>query len=102
MARPKIEWDATWDDDWQTVKVRLEDELEEEHPRNPEQAVQLYRYGFGTARREPVLMWSDVESNLYEDYMGGAPEPGMERAPDDLEWEQVREWAQRGWEAAQP
>lgn len=102
MIRPTVEWDQSWDDDWQSAKVRLEDELEEEHPRNPEQALQLYRYGFGAAMREPVRMWSDVESTLYEDYMAGAPEPGSDQDLSEIEWEQARTWAHRGWEAAQP
>lgn len=101
MIRPKVEWDPTWDDDWQAAETQLADELEEEHPRNPEQAVQLYRYGFGAAQKEPATLWSAVESDLYEDYMSGAPEPGYE-GMEDLDWEQARAWAQRGWEAAKP
>lgn len=100
MVRPKVEWDPTWDDDWQAAQGGLEEEMEEEHPRNPEQAVQLYRYGFGAARREPVLLWSSVESDLYQDYMSGSPEPGPEEADEDeLGWELARSWVQRGWEA---
>ena len=98
MARPKVEWDPSWDDDWQAVQGNLEEEIEEEHPHTPAEAVKLYRYGFGAARRHPTHEWSDVEAELYQDYMGGAPEPG-EPEPEE-EWEEVRGWARRGWQAA--
>ena len=99
MVRPKVEWDPSWDDDWQALQDKLEHEIEEEHPHNPDEAVELYRYGFSAAQKHPMHDWTDVESELYQDYMGGAPEPG-EQQEEEMDWERVSEWARRGWEAA--
>jgi len=99
MARPKVEWDPSWDDDWQMAQHKLEQEIEQEHPYERKEAVEMYRYGFSAARRQPLHDWSDVESDLYQDYMSGAPEPG-EPVEQEKSWEEVREWAHRGWEAA--
>lgn len=101
MDRPRVEWDPSWDDDWRTVQGRLEEEIEEKHPRNPEEAVSLYRYGFSTARQHPLKEWSFVESDLYEDYMGGAPRPGESPNEEDVDWDRIRTWAFHGWKAAQ-
>lgn len=98
MAKPEFEWEPSWNDDWLAVQDELEDMVEKEEPLNPEEAVEMYRYGFSMARRHPRRDWSDVESDLYQDYMSGAPEPRRE----DLEqtgWDRSREWAQRGWQA---
>lgn len=99
MHESNIEWNPSWDDDWMIAQRQLNDELEEEHPRNPEQAVELYRYGFVAAHRQPPPDWSNVESELYQDYMSGSPEPGPAQT-EDLDWEQSRSWAQRGYEAS--
>lgn len=99
MQKPKVEWDPSWDDDWKAAQEKLEQEIEDEHPLDPEQAVELYRYGFVEARRHPTREWSDVESKLYQDYMGGAPEPG-EWQGEETGWEQARVWAHHGWEIA--
>jgi len=93
------EWDPSWDEDWQAVLSRLEEEVEEEHPPSPEEAVEYYRYGFIAARRHPLHEWPDVESELYQDYMSGAPGPGEEEGKEE-DWERAREWARRGWEVA--
>lgn len=98
MKRPDIEWDPSWDIDWTDVRTELEDELEDEHPLNPEQAVELYRYGYSAARKAPSDTWSDVEADLYEDYMTGAPEPGPPHR-EGINWDDMRDWARRGWEA---
>lgn len=98
MTRPKIEWDPSWDDGWQSVQGKLEQEVEDEHPLNPREAVEFYRFGFGAARKHPLHDWSDVETELYQDYMSGAPEPGEAQA--DLDWEQARSWIYRGWHEA--
>ena len=95
MTKPKVEWDASWDDDWQSVKCKLEEEIESEHPRTPSEAVRFYKYGYSAARGHPTHEWSDVEADFYQDYMGGAPEPG-ETEPE-MEWEHVSGWAHRGW-----
>ena len=93
------EWDPSWDEDWQAVLSRLEEEVEEEHPPSPEEAVEYYRYGFIAARKHPLHEWPDVESELYQDYMSGAPGPGEEESQEE-DWERAREWARRGWEVA--
>lgn len=98
MARPKVEWDPSWDEDWESEMGKLEEEMEDEHPRSPEEAVKLYRYGYSAARRHPMHEWSDVESELYQDYMTGAPEPG-EPGSTNMAWEQATDWVQRGWRA---
>ena len=98
MTKPRVEWDPSWDDGWQSVQTKLEQEIEDEHPLDPREAVELYRFGFGEARRHPLHDWSDVEVELYQDYMSGAPEPG--EAQEDVGWEQAREWAYRGWREA--
>lgn len=100
MRRLKVEWDPSWDEDWLSAQRRLEDEIEEQRPRSPREAVEFYRYGFSIARRHPLHEWADVESNLYQDYMSGAPEPG-EAETEETNWEDARAWAYRGWEAAQ-
>jgi len=100
MARPKIEWDPSWDDDWQAVQGKLEDEIEQEHPKSPREAVQLYRHGFSAALLHPLHEWREIESELYQDYMAGAPEPGEEAEEEEAGWEQARGWAYRGWQAA--
>ncbi|MHB0911992.1 MAG: hypothetical protein ACYC2Y_00925 [Armatimonadota bacterium] len=93
MARPKMEWDPSWDDDWAQALGPLEDELADEHPKNPRQAVEMYRYGYAAGKQQPPREWSDVESNLYQDYMSGAPEPGQ------MEWDEASDYAERGFEA---
>ena len=98
MTRPKAEWDPSWDDDWQSAQGKLEQEIEDEHPLDPRAAVEFYRYGFGGARKHPLHDWSDVEVELYQDYMSGAPEPG--EAQEEMDWEQARQWAYRGWQEA--
>ena len=98
MAKPKVEWDPSWDDDWQAAQAKLEEEIETEHPRPPKEAVSFYRYGFGAALRHPTHEWSDVEADMYQDYMGGAPEPG--ESEEDVDWEEAGLWARRGWLAA--
>jgi len=100
MTKPKVEWDASWDDDWQTFLGKLEDEIESEHPREPREAVRFYRMGFSAGRRHPTHDWADVETDMYQDYMGGAPEPG-ETEPD-VEWEEASVWAHQGWLAGHP
>lgn len=100
MATPNVEWDPSWDTDWQAAQAKLEQEVEEEHPLNPKEAVEFYRYGFSVARKHPMHEWSDIESELYQDYMSGAPEPGEpEGEEEELGWEQARQWAYRGWRA---
>ena len=95
MVRLKVEWDPSWDDGWPAAGgPDLESMIEEEHPPEPERAVEYYRYGFSVARRHPLHEWPDVESELYQDYMAGVTEPGEEE-----EWEEVRAWVHRGWEA---
>jgi hypothetical protein len=96
-VRPRVEWDPSWDDDWQSAQAKLEEEIEEDRPRNPKDAVDLYRYGFAVARRHPSREWSDVESELYQDYETGMSEPG---ALSGDTWTERRSWAERGWEAA--
>lgn len=98
MVKPKVEWDPSWDDDWQSAQAKLEEEIEDEHPHDPEEAVRLYRHGYAEARRHPLHDWSDVEADLYQDYMGGAPEPG-ENVEEQEAWEQARVWSHRGWQA---
>lgn len=97
MNELKLEWDPSWDDDWQAALRTIEEEMEEEHPLSPEQAVELYQYGFSAARKHPLREWPEVESELYQDYMSGAPEPGEF---EDEEWETSRDWARRGWESS--
>ena len=99
MVRPKVEWDPSWDDDWQSLQGELKDEVEDEHPRDPEEAVNLYRFGFSIARKHPIHDWSYIEGEMYQDYMSGAPEPGEEKGEEN-EWEAARSWIRRGWEAA--
>ncbi|HEY3298500.1 MAG TPA: hypothetical protein VGK34_07585 [Armatimonadota bacterium] len=98
MLKIQTEWDPNWDDDWRAALTRLENEVEDEHPLNAEQSVELYRFGFSAARRLPMPVWSDVESELYQDYMNGEPEPG-ETQTQEMSWDESRELAQRGWEA---
>lgn len=100
MARPKAEWDPSWDDDWQAVQGELKDQIQEARPHPPGEAVNLYRYGFGRALQQPSREWSDVESEMYQDYMGGAPEPTGEPASTNMDWEEATDWARRGWHAA--
>ena len=95
MAKPKVEWDASWDDDWQSVQGKLEEEIETEHPRTAEEAVRFYKYGFSAARRHPTHEWSEIEEDMYQDYMSGAPEPG--EVEPEVEWERVSDWAHQGW-----
>lgn len=99
MDRPKAEWDPSWDDDWQAAQGKLEEEIEDERPHPPGEAVSYYRYGFTEARRQSSLEWSDVEAEMYQDYMVGAPEPG-EPANTGMGWEEASDWARRGWQAA--
>ena len=99
MDRPKAEWDPSWDEDWQAVLGNLEEEIEDEHPRAPAEAVQYDQYGFSAAYRHPSREWSDVQSEVYQDYMTGAPEPG-EPASTNMDWQEASEWAQRGYQAA--
>ena len=100
MRKPGVEWDPSWDEDWMAEQGKLEEEVEDEHPRKPEEAVELYRYGFSVAKAHPGREWSDVESELYQDYMTGAPEPGQEGIPlPEEDWESRSGWARSGWEA---
>lgn len=101
MVRPKVEWDPSWDDDWQSVQGALETEIEEQQPPDRERALDLYRYGFSVARRRPTHTWSDVESDLYQDYMS-VPLEEREEEGEEPGWEHARAWAHRGWEAARP
>ncbi len=100
MRRPKVEWDPSWDDDWQAAQPDLEAQIEADHPPQPERAVEYYRYGFSAAKRHPLHEWPDVQRELYEDYMTGLAELEEEERPGEGErWEQARVWAHRGWEA---
>lgn len=98
MAKTTVKWNPTWEEDWQAAQAELEAKIEEEHPPDPEEAIEYYRYGFVAARRHPLHDWSDVENNLYQDYMTGVmeTEPGEEQTG----WELARAWTHRGWEAA--
>lgn len=98
MVGPVIEWNLSWDDDWQSAKNNLEDELAEEHPPNPEKAIEYYRYGFSIGHKHPLLEWSDVESDIYQDYMTGAQESLTEES-DESDWEHARVWTHLGWKA---
>lgn len=99
MPLPKAEWDPSWDDDWQTARETLDEQIEEEHPHTAEDAVQYYRYGFIEAKRHPSHEWTDVESEMYQDYMTGAPEPSAV-ASTGMPWDEASDWVQRGWQAA--
>lgn len=102
MPNSSTQWEPSWDDDWRAAQRQLEEEIEEEHPHNPDQAVEMYRFGFTAAHRVPLPVWSDIESELYGDYMAGAPEPGStetEEEQREMTWEQSRDWAERGWGA---
>jgi hypothetical protein len=99
MTRPKAEWDPSWDDDWQAAQDQLGGQIEEQRPHPPAEAVQYYRHGFIAAMRHPAHDWSDVESELYQDYMAGAPEPN-EPGSTNMSWEEASDWVQRGWQAA--
>jgi len=97
MLTHNHEWDPSWDKDWQAALGKLEEGIEEEHPLNPAEAVEYYRYGFIAARKHPLHEWPEVESEFYQDYMTGAPESG-EQEGEEEDWERAREWARRGWE----
>ncbi len=98
MARPRAEWDPSWDDDWQAAQETLDEQIEEEHPHPPEEAVKFYRYGFIEAMQHPSHEWSDAEAEMYQDYMSGAPEPGAV-ASMTMSWEEASDWVYRGWQA---
>lgn len=99
MAKVEIgERDPSWDDDWRDVLPRVQDEIEEEHPPDPRQAVQYFQYGFAAGRKHPSHEWPEVEQDLYEDYMTGVSEPPDEQAEG---WQIARAWAHRGFEAGQ-
>lgn len=99
MDRLPIEWNPSWDDDWQAQENKLSEEIEEDHPRIPEKAVEFYRYGYASARNQPINEWPDVEKDLYEDYMSGLPAPGAFEGGLETEFRQGIVWAHRGWEA---
>ena len=99
MAGLRAEWDPSWDDDWQAAQNQLTGPIEEERPHPPAEALQYYRHGFSEGMGHPDYEWSDVQSDIYQDYMAGAPAPNEPGGPN-LSWEEVSEWVQRGWQAA--
>jgi len=98
MEKPRFDWDPSWDDDWSNLTLQLKDEIDECNPPDPTQAIELYRFGFTAARRHPLPVWSDVESQLYQDYMSGSPDSDL-GDNREMSWEQSRDWAHRGFEA---
>ena len=99
MPRLPLEWDPSWDDDWQARENKLEEEIEDEHPRKPAEAVEFYRFGYASARRQPTHDWPEVEREMYEDYMSGLPEPGEPIVEHESDFREGVAWAHRGWEA---
>jgi hypothetical protein len=95
MARYRAEWDPAWDDDCQPVEGEPEPMGSDEHLTDMQSALQYYRYGY----RHPMNEWSNVEADLYQEYMSGL----QEQPPNEDEqasWDKIREWAHRGWESA--
>ncbi len=61
---------------WQSSQEVIETDIEERHQLKPEQAVELFLYGPGPLPKNPAAEQSDIEAEMYENYMGGAPQPG--------------------------
>jgi len=82
MTQPRTEWDATWDDDWPTSKNSDPHFLNDEQAVSPLDAVNIILYGHPKPENGELIR-SDVEADVYQDYMTGSPEPGDELYADD-------------------
>ena len=78
MEKPETEEIPSWDESWQTYQESLQPEIEEEKPVRCEEAVYHRLCRMHARRRHPHVEWSDVEKNVYEDYMTGAFREGAE------------------------
>jgi hypothetical protein len=79
MAKPKAEWDPSWDDDWQNEKMTLAEGIVCKRPRTPAETVEKYRSGCTPSKYHPREQ-SDVEAQMYAEYMSQEPEEDEESA----------------------
>jgi hypothetical protein len=77
MAKPKAEWDPSWDDDWQNERLTLAEGIVCKRPRTPAETVEAFRSGCGPSKYHPREQ-SDVEAQMYEEYMAQESEEDVE------------------------
>ncbi|MFA6666027.1 MAG: hypothetical protein WCT06_05610, partial [Armatimonadota bacterium] len=73
MAKPKAEWDPSWDDDWQNERLTVAEEMVCKNPRTPAETVEVYRSGCMPPKYHPREQ-SDIEAQMYSEYMSQEPE----------------------------
>ncbi len=92
MRRHVLEWDPSWDDDWQAAQPDLERLIEEGCPPEPTKAVEYYKYGFIMRKKHPFHPWPEIEREIYQDYMTGQLE-----LTEGEDWEEARRYIKAGW-----
>lgn len=95
MKRKQPKRNRIFDEDLEKAERELQLQLELDQVPNPEKIIHYYRHGFATARCHPGASWSEVEAEVYQDYMSG-----LTNEDTQIPWEEAREWARAGWRAA--